>query len=160
MATGTPFRLAAGHVPPGDDAIVFFRQLDCPTAELQERENTVFRAAMEQQGLPLTNASDEGSGQPGENLAVCAGFWKSPVIGWDGGVTTCTRDSHMQNRVGSIADARFSELWWSETMRRRRLSVSQGDYSELEQCQSCFIPQSLNYTAISTEEIDKWRAAK
>ena len=43
---GLPHRVAAGHVPWGEDAVVFFRQLDCPTAEMQERENAVFREAM------------------------------------------------------------------------------------------------------------------
>ena len=154
---GIPVRVAAGHVPPGEDAVVFFRQLDCPTPELQQRENQVFRQAMDAQGLMLPGQSESGTRVVGENLAVCAGFWKSPVIGWDGGVTTCTRDSHMQNRVGSLKERPFSDLWWSETMRRRRASVAKGDYSELSHCQTCFIPRSLNYTAISTDEIEQWR---
>ncbi len=154
---GIPVTMAAGHVPQGDEAVVFFRQLDCPTAELQQRENAIFRAAMAAEGLQLPDQAQAGADVLNDNVAVCAGFWKSPVIGWDGSVTTCTRDSHMHNRVGGLREARFSELWWSETMRRRRVAVAKGDYSGLSQCQSCFIPKSLNYTAISEEEIDQWR---
>ncbi len=155
--TRTPVRVAAGHVPAGDEAVIFFRQLDCPTAEIQQEENAVFRGAMADQGISLPDEAVGGTRVDEENLAVCAGFWKSPVIGWDGGVTTCTRDSHMNNRVGSLTEVPFSRLWWSETMRRRRESVAQGDYSGLSQCQSCFIPRSLNYTAILPEEISQWR---
>ena len=95
-----------------------------------------------------------------ENHAVCAGFWKSPVISWDGLVTTCTRDSHLHNQVGSLRETPFSELWWNETMRRRRRLVSDGDYSDMKVCSSCFIPRSLNYTGITSEEVKSWEAAK
>jgi hypothetical protein len=65
----------------------------------------------------------------------------------------------MNNRVGSLTESSFSDLWWSETMRRRRIAVADGDYGGLPVCQTCFIPRSLNYTSISTEEIDSWRGA-
>ena len=154
---GIPVRAAAGHVPSGNDAVIFFRQLDCPTAEMQQRENAVFHEAMAAQGLTVPVPVEANRTETTTNAAVCAGFWKSPVVGWDGTVTTCTRDSLMHNRVGRLSDARFSHLWWSETMRRRRQLVSLGDYSELRQCQSCFIPKSLNYTAITPAEIQRWR---
>ena len=92
----------------------------------------------------------------GENRAICAGFWKSPVVSWDGAVTTCTRDSHLMNRVGSLADMPFSTLWFNESMRTRRAAVANGDYSKLKVCQTCFIPRSLNYTGISVEEVQSW----
>jgi len=154
---GLPVRVAAGHVPPGEDAVVFFRQLDCPTAELQERENAIYRQAMAEQGLSLPDQASGGESVQPENQGVCAGFWKSPVISWDGSVTTCTRDSTLANTVGSIRDTAFSALWWGETMRRRREAVAQRDYSELKVCQTCFIPKSLNYTGISSEEISEYR---
>ena len=152
-AAGLPHRVAAGHVPWGEDAIVFFRQLDCPTAEMQERENAVFREAMSVQGLSLPQAAEGGEEVTPENQGVCAGFWKSPVISWDGAVTTCTRDSTLHNSVGRITETPFSTLWWNENMRRRRVAVAAGDYSELKLCQSCFIPKSLNYTGITNAEI-------
>jgi hypothetical protein len=153
-----PVQSAAGHVPNGEDAIVFFRQLDCPTAEMQSSENAVFRTAMEGLGLLVPEQAPAGERLDGENRAVCAGFWKSPVVSWDGSVTTCTRDSHLFNTVGSLVDTPFSTLWFNESMRRRRAAVSKGDYSELSVCQSCFIPRSLNYTGITPEEVQSWES--
>ena len=75
---GLPFRAAAGHVPPGDDTILFFRQLDCPTAAEQEAQNAVFRRAMAAQGLSLPPAAAKGEAVEARNLAPCSGFWKSP----------------------------------------------------------------------------------
>jgi len=153
-----PVQTAAGHVPRGEDAVVFFRQLDCPTAQEQSRENRVFRGAMAELGLSVPEQAASGERVEDDNNAVCAGFWKSPVISWDGSVTTCTRDSHLFNSVGSLVDTPFSTLWFNESMRRRRAAVSKGDYSELTVCQSCFIPRSLNYTGITPEEVDSWEA--
>jgi radical SAM protein with 4Fe4S-binding SPASM domain len=155
-SVGLPVRTAAGHVPPGDDAVVFFRQLDCPTPDLQQSQNAVFREAMSAQGLSLPDQAEAGTTVVSDNLSVCAGFWKSPVIGWDGSVTTCTQDSHMHNKVGTLSEEPFSTLWWNETMLRRRSMVSGGDYTELKVCQACFIPRSLNYTGILPEEVSSW----
>ena len=153
---GIPVRTVAGHVPSGEDAIVFFRQLDCPTAEEQAAENAVFRRAMDELGLDIPAQASKGEQVVGENRSVCAGFWKSPVVSWDGSVTTCTRDSHLMNRVGSLSERPFSTLWFNESMRRRRAAVANGDYSDLTVCQTCFIPRSLNYTGISVEEVQSW----
>ena len=151
---GLDVSVAAGHVPPGEDAVVFFRQLDCPSAARQAMENSIFRMAMLTEGLSLPEQSRAGQRVNNENSAVCAGFWKSPVVSWDGVVTTCTRDSRLDNAVGRLADTPFTTLWWGETMRQRRALVSQSDYSGLSACQKCFIPKSLNYTGISADEID------
>jgi radical SAM protein with 4Fe4S-binding SPASM domain len=113
---------------------------------------------MSAQGLSLPDQAEAGTTVGSDNLSVCAGFWKSPVVGWDGSVTTCTKDSHMHNKVGSLSEEPFSTLWWNETMRRRRSMVSGGDYTELKVCQSCFIPRSLNYTGILPEEVSSWEA--
>ena len=77
-SAGLSYWVAAGHVPWGEDAIVFFRQLDCPTAAMQERENAVFREAMSAQGLALPQSAEAGEEVTPENQGVCAGFWKSP----------------------------------------------------------------------------------
>ncbi len=156
--TGTPVVAAAGHVPPGDEAVIFFRQLDCPTAEMQERENAVFRAAMAQQGLALPEAVAHGETVRAENLTPCSGFWKSPVIGWQGDVTACTRDNHLVNRLGSLRNDRFSALWWGAAMQRRRDAVAAGRYDDLALCQTCFIPRSLNHTALSADDITRQAA--
>ena len=161
--TNTPVVLAAGHVPPGEAAVIFFRQLDCPTAAMQEQENAVFRAAMAQQGIPLPTATEKGRTVRAENLAPCSGFWKSPVIGWQGDVTACTRDNHLDNAIGSLQTARFSELWWGADMARRRSAVAAGDYAAHRLCQTCFIPKSLNHTELSAADIARqarWQAGK
>ena len=154
-AAGVPVRSVAGHVPPGEDTIVFFRQLDCPTAELQERENAVFREEMSRQRLALPEAADKGVAVEAANPRPCSGFWKSPVVGWEGDVTVCTRDNELLNGIGSLSEARFSELWWGETMRRRRQQVAEGDYAGLSLCATCFIPRSLNHAELSDDDIQR-----
>ncbi len=153
---GLAVRTAAGHVPIGEDAVIFFLQLDCPTPEAQAAENKLFRDAALQMDLALPAQVQQGEQVAAANHAICAGFWKSPVVSWDGAVTTCTRDSHLLNKVGSISEVPFSTLWFNETMRRRRSAVAQGDYSGLSVCQSCFIPKSLNYTGITSDEVQLW----
>jgi len=150
---GLPVRSVAGHVPAGDDVIVFFRQLDCPTPELQESENAVYRKAMQGEGLPLPPAAAKGHTVKAENLTPCSGFWKSPVVDWRGAVTVCTRDNLLENSIGSLREARFSELWWGPQMRQRRRQVARGDYSGLALCDTCFIPRSLNHAGLTDTDV-------
>ena len=150
---GVPVRAAAQHVPPGTDAVVFFRQLDCPTAEMQARENAVFRQAMEEQGLPLPRQDKAPVQVAAKNLSPCSGYWKSPVIGWDGKLTVCTRDNRLENSVGTLAESSFGELWYGEKLQERRERVAQGDYSLTPLCTTCFIPKSSNHSDINADEI-------
>lgn len=151
---GLPVRSAAQIVPPGEDAVVFFRQLDCPTPEAQAVQNAVFRAAMATEGLDLPRADKSPTTVPDDNAGVCACFWKSPVIGWDGTVTTCTRDNRFENAIGNVADTPFSTLWWGEEMAGRRARVARVDYAGLPVCATCFIPRSANSSDITTAEIE------
>lgn len=148
-----PVRVAAQEVPPGEDAVVFFRQLDAPDPATQERENAVFRRTMARLGLPLRREEKSPTVVPTGNTAVCACFWKSPVVAWDGSVTTCTRDNRLENRLGTLHETPFSQLWWGKDIRGYRASVSRGDYGALPLCQSCFIPRSSNTTDITPQEI-------
>ena len=150
---GVPVRAAAQHVPPGTDAVVFFRQLDCPTAEMQARENAVFRQAMAEQGLPLPRQDKAPVQVAAENLSPCSGYWKSPVIGWDGKLTVCTRDNRLENSVGTLAESSFGELWYGEKLQERRERVALGDYILTPLCTTCFIPKSSNHSDINTDEI-------
>ena len=150
---GSPVVAAAGHVPPGEEVVILFRQLDCPTAEAQERTNALFRAEMGAQGLALPAAAVKGERVEARNLTPCAGFWKSPVVGWQGDLTTCTRDNLYENRVGSLREARFTDLWWGGRMRGRREQVARGDYGGLDACGTCFIPRSLNHGELAALEI-------
>ena len=144
---------AAQHVPVGEHAVVFFRQLDCPTAEEQARENRVFREAMEREGLPLPRQDRSPVELQAENLSPCSGFWKSPVVSWKGEVTVCTRDNRLQNSPGRIGDAPFSELWFGALMTERRARVSLGDYQGLDLCSTCFIPRSSNHADLSEADV-------
>lgn len=154
-ALGLPVRVAAGHVPPGEDAVVFFRQRDCPTPEMQERENAVFRETMATLGLALPPASARGERVQASNVSACSAFWKSPVVSWRGDVTTCTRDNLLENRIGNLAERPFSELWWGPEMARRRAAVAAGDYRGLPPCGACFIPRSLNHAELSAADIQR-----
>lgn len=153
---GLPISSAAQSVPPGDDVVLFFRQLDCPTPEAQARENEVYRRAMAHAGLTLPLPTQTPASVTTRNNAVCGCFWKSPVIGWDGRVTTCTRDNRSENALGSLHDTPFPELWWGPRMRDARARVSGGDYATHPLCQSCFIPRSANYADITPAEIEAY----
>lgn len=151
---GLPVRAAAQVVPPGEDAVVFFRQLDCPTPDEQARQNVVFRDTMGKAGLALPREDRSPTVLNEQNVAVCSCFWKSPVIGWDGTVTTCTRDNRLGNALGNVQDAPFSSLWWGSEMAARRSRVARVDYGGLAVCASCFIPRSSNSTDITAAEIE------
>lgn len=149
-----PVRVAAGHVPRGEDPVVFFRQKDCSTAQEQEHENFLFYNFAQQHQIPLPPKAKQGV--PSENLRPCSGFWKSPVIDWKGNLTFCTRDNTLENSVGNIRQSSFSKLWFSAKINEIRKSVAQGEYTDLSICQTCFIPRSLNHTEISAEEIQNF----
>lgn len=147
-----PVRVAAQQVPPGDDAVVFFRQLDAPTPAAQERANQAMRRAMAAAGIPLP-APHRSPTQVEAGPGVCACLWKSPVVAWDGTVTTCTRDNRLENTLGNVHDTPFSRIWWGADAARLRRGVARGDYAGLAACAGCFIPRSANYTDISPAEI-------
>ena len=89
---GLPWRAAAQEVPAGDDAIVFYRQLDAPTPEAQEAENAVYRETVARLGLALPRPERSPARvTPAEGSIPCGCLWKAPTVGWDGRVTTCTR---------------------------------------------------------------------
>lgn len=153
---GIEVRTAAGHLPAGDDAVIFYRQLDCPTAEEQERQNQVFRTAVAALGLspgPLDEGEPSTGGVRPLGNRPCAGYWKSPVISWEGEVTVCTRDAAMALRVGDLRQAVFSAIWWGPAMRRLRARVARGQYDPGTPCRDCFIPSSANYTGVDPVEI-------
>jgi MoaA/NifB/PqqE/SkfB family radical SAM enzyme len=153
-SAGLPFRSVAQDVPPGEDAVIYFRNLDCPTAELQAQENRVFRETMSQMGLDLPREHQSPPQVPSQNTVVCSGFWKSPVVSWRGEVTTCTKDNLLQNQIGDLTQTSFSELWWGKAHALTRRRVAEGDYQGLRSCQSCFIPTSGNYSELAASEID------
>lgn len=140
---------------------LFLKSLDCPTPEEQARQNAVYHRVVTRLGLmpPFEAAAADKIEAPREVLASdletpCSGFWKSPVIGWDGMLTTCTRDSLGENAVGNVLQTPFSRLWFGPgRLAQWREQVGRGSYHGMSLCQSCFIPKSVNYTGIRPEEI-------
>jgi radical SAM protein with 4Fe4S-binding SPASM domain len=145
-------RTAAQSVPSGDDAVVFLRQLDAPTPGEQERANAAFRRVCGRLGVALPRAEQTPLAvAPGPGICGC--FWKSPVVGWDGTVTTCTRDNRLQNALGNVRDSPLSTIWGGGAMWAARQRVAMGDYSGKAACSGCFIPRSANYSGITVDEI-------
>ena len=149
---GGDLACVAGQVPSGEEDCIFYRQLDCPDQETQLQENQVFRESMRTIDINCPEPAAEADFQQ-ENLTPCSGFWKSPVIDWTGEVTVCTRDNELKNCLGSLENKRFSALWWGEQSWKNREKVGRGCYEDLPLCQTCFIPQSLNHSGITAEEI-------
>jgi radical SAM protein with 4Fe4S-binding SPASM domain len=154
---GLKVRTAAGHVPggEGDEAVIFLRQLDCPTPEEQSRQNQVFRTVAAAMELELPGGEAVPEQVEAHNPRPCSGFWKSPVVRWNGDVTVCTRDAGLAMSLGNIGRTPFSQLWWGREAEARRQRVAQGDYSGLPLCDECFIPRSANYTGIEPFEIER-----
>jgi radical SAM protein with 4Fe4S-binding SPASM domain len=154
---GLRVRTAAGQVPggPGDEAVIFFRQLDCPTAEEQSRQNSVFRSVAAGMGLELPSAEATPEQVQAHNPRPCSGFWKSPVVRWNGDLTVCTRDAGLEMSLGNLRDTNFTSLWWGREAEAQRARVAQGDYRDLPLCGECFIPRSANYTGIERLEIER-----
>ena len=157
-AVDLPVSTAAQEVPSGTGAVVFFRQLDAPTPAEQEHQNRIFRDTMQALGVPLPRPDRTPASlhREGQVRSVCGCFWKSPVVGWDGSLTTCTRDNRLQNQLGSIADTSFAELWYGQPASRWRAQVASGDYAGIDACQGCFIPRSSNYSGVTPDEIDRY----
>ena len=146
---------SAGQIPSGRQDGVFFRQLDCPTPEMQAQENAVFVQAMNDIGVAFPKQSPQSTVE-GQLSQPCSGFWKSPVIDWQGRLTMCTRDNELVNSLGNVCDKPFHELWWGERQRQNRLNVAKGNYDGLSLCSTCFIPQSCNHSGISQSEIQQY----
>lgn len=157
-----PLALTAFHVPNEPEGnYLFFKSLDCPTAAEQVLQNAVFRTVVERLGLapPLDPLAAQKVDAPVQTFQAelstpCSGFWKSPVIGWDGMLTTCTRDNLGENRLGNVLETPFTTLWYGPgRLKRWREQVARGHYEGLPLCQTCFIPRSVNYTGITVDEL-------
>jgi radical SAM protein with 4Fe4S-binding SPASM domain len=152
-----PFSTTAGHISEGTEVVLFFRQLDAPNPQKQNRENYIFYETIKKLGIPLltTVAKEDNSiDEHVKNNYPCSGFWKSPTIDWKGNLTFCTRDNHLLNTIGNITQIPFDALWTSQKVQKIRQRIQQGDYRKHRLCQSCFIPQSLNHSEISEQEIE------
>ena len=123
---------------------------DCPTPEEQERENALFYNFAQQQNLTLPAKAKKEV--PSTNLHPCSGFWKSPVIDWQGNLTFCTRDNTLENSVGNIQKTPFSNSGLRRPPKPIAPKSPKETIQDLSLCQTCFIPRSLNHTEITPEE--------
>ncbi len=154
-------------VPEGGGDAVFFRQLDALDPADQESANRLYQRVLWRTGVEprppvgqrlrgrLTRAPRPASGPP----APCACPFLSPVVHWDGRLTVCTRDSGLTLSPGSLVDHTFHDLWWEAValgeLRGAHLAGAAGGL-----CRDCPIPRSANYTGLSDDELDRYRAAR
>ncbi len=155
-ALGKNLFVSAGQIPNGTEDGLFFRQLDCPTEEAQQRETLVFQQEMRRLGVNFPEHEPDTEIQTG--IQPCSGFWKSPTIDWRGNLTSCTRDNTLENGLGNILETPFSELWWGRRQHQHRRQVANGDYTGLSLCETCFIPTSCNHSDISAMEIQQYQS--
>ncbi len=165
LRAGQRVTTAAGHVPggEGDEAVIFLRQLDRPPPE----DQSLLMLGRPPGATRFPHTTLTGDAAPAQvqahNPRPCSGFWKSPVVRWNGDVTVCTRDAGLEMSLGDIGQSSFTDLWWGPQAEQRRSRVAEGDYSELPLCGDCFIPRSANYTGIDPLEIQRharWAASR
>ncbi|MEP7262930.1 MAG: radical SAM/SPASM domain-containing protein [Bacteroidota bacterium] len=66
----------------------------------------------------------------------CWKLWHSAVITWDGTVVPCCFDKDAQNKMGSLTDTSFSDIWNNNLYRNFRESVVRSR-KEIEMCKNC-----------------------
>jgi radical SAM protein with 4Fe4S-binding SPASM domain len=149
---------AAGHVPPGRDDVVFFKQPDCDTPEELLAQNRIFRAGAAALGLSTVEMDVPAACAAVRTpIGPCSGHWKSPVVGWDGQVTVCTQDSSFQIKLGSLLEQPFTELWWGSDATARRRAVASGDLASVPLCRECSVPVSMRHPRLSKVELQRQR---
>jgi len=80
----------------------------------------------------------------------CAALFMTPVIQWNGDVTVCCYDAHLELKIGNVNETPLDELWYSEEMQRRRLLQIIGDFSYPEKCSKC---KNLDGIEITDEQV-------
>ena len=161
-AHGLDCGAAAFHPVFDRDNCVFFRQLDCLDAREQEASNVRYVDLMRSLGLigedrrSIVDRLRSKILTP--NTHTCSGFFKSPVVNWDGRVTTCTRDNEMVNVLGDLRTETFHDVWWrNQKLAAWRQQAIDGTYRDLSICQDCIIPKSANYTNMTKAEVKAYR---
>ncbi len=67
----------------------------------------------------------------------CAAIFMTPVIQWNGDVTTCCHDPLMELKIGNVNETPLDELWYGEEMTKRRIAQIKGDFSYPPRCLHC-----------------------
>jgi radical SAM protein with 4Fe4S-binding SPASM domain len=91
---------------------------------------------------------------------VCAAYWKTPTVSWDGKVMLCTADVQQTMKVGEVTLDSLSESWWKgPRLHQIRKQAVREDFSGLNLCRGCNHPYSPNAATIDKDEIDGYMAA-
>jgi radical SAM protein with 4Fe4S-binding SPASM domain len=76
----------------------------------------------------------------------CAAIFMTPVIQWNGDVTTCCHDPKIELKIGNINETPLDELWNSPEMTKRRIMQINGDFSYPSKCLNCKNVDGLSIT--------------
>lgn len=146
----------SGQAVPGTSGIhIHFRRPDPPDLEGIRAARALYSEALERLGLQ----SDQ-SGPDESKRRVCAAYWKTPTISWDGKVMLCTADVQQTMKVGEATLDSLCDSWWrGPRLHQIRKQAVREDFSGLNLCRGCNQPYSPNSVTIDSDEIDRYMAS-
>ena len=147
--------VAAQAVPEAPGLHLHFRRPDPPDLESLRLVREHYETALTTLGIdPATGAPDDTARR------VCAAYWKTPTVSWDGKVMLCTADVQQTMKVGEATLDSLSESWWKgQRLHQIRKQAVREDFSGLNLCRGCNHPYSPNAAVIDKDEIDRYMAA-
>ena len=80
---------------------------------------------------------------------ACPALWSTPVIRHDGALMLCCADLEGQMSLGNLQTTRFSELWLSESARKRRREHLAGYFND--KCLDC---GGVNWYSLPEHHLD------
>jgi len=85
---------------------------------------------------------------------VCAGFWASPTVNWNGEVTVCCKDGYLELSAGNLINNPFSKLWWGNPILiRRRFQHIRRETDQIPLCKDCDFQADLKTLQFKEVEI-------
>ncbi|MEE2829611.1 MAG: radical SAM protein [Myxococcota bacterium] len=148
---GLEAKIAAQGLPSGEGHWLHFRRMDPPDLEGIRAARSTYAAALNRLGIdPAEGAPDESSRR------VCASYWKTPTVSWDGKVLLCPVDVQQNMKVGDVTHDSLSDTWWKGTrLHQIRSQAVKEDFSGLNLCRGCNHPYSPNAATIEADEIER-----
>jgi radical SAM protein with 4Fe4S-binding SPASM domain len=152
---GLEATVASQGVPTERGLYLHFRRPDPPDLEGIRAARAHYATALESLGIdPSEGAPDD------QKRRVCAAYWKTPTVSWDGKVMLCTTDVQQTMKVGEATLDSLSESWWKgQRLHQIRKQAVREDFSGLNLCRGCNQPYSPNAAVIDKDEIDRYMAA-
>jgi len=142
---GLTAQVATGGRPDGAGHHLWFKRTDPPDLEGIRAARLHHHAAIEALGLTPPSADD--------GRRMCASYWKTPTISWDGKVVLCTVDTQQTLKIGDAYNGGLTDQWWrSPSMKQVREQVKREDFAGLSACRGCNKPYSPNAPRIAPEE--------